>query len=209
MRAFFMGKPVNNRKDEKMKKHGLACTAVLSVAAFMMWTLLPTATVYSQADDPTSSQIQRGYEIAPVPLDLRGKNRALVGLGSYIVNAQAGCNDCHTHPSYVVGGDPFLMQREQINAKQYLSGGRQFGPFTSRNLTPDPDSGLPADLTFNQFLQVMRKGRDFDLLHPQISPLLQVMPWPVFSHMTDRDLAAIYEYLSSIPSLPNNPNPGP
>jgi hypothetical protein len=203
-----MGKPANKRKDEKMKMKGLVWTLVLSVAAFTMWTLLPTAPVYSQADDPTASQIRRGYEIAPVALDLRGRNRALVGLGSYIVNAQAGCNDCHTHPSYAGGGDPFQGQPEQINTKAYLSGGRQFGPFTSRNLTPDPISGLPADLTFNQFLQVLRTGKDFDLVHPQI-PLLQVMPWPVFSHMTDRDIAAIYEYLSAIPSLPDNPNPGP
>src|SRR5262249_28432732 len=121
-----MGRPANKGKDEKMKKKGIVWTLVLSVAAFMMWTWLPTATVYSQADDPTASQIRRGYEIAPVPLDLRGKNRALVGLGSYIVNAQAGCNDCHTHPSYAPGGNPFVVgQREQINAAQYLSGGRQ------------------------------------------------------------------------------------
>jgi hypothetical protein len=25
------------------------------------------------------------------------------------------------------------------------------------------------------------------------------MPWPVYRHMTDRDLRAIYEYLASIP----------
>jgi hypothetical protein len=203
-----IGEPTNKRKDEEMKKKGFVWTLVLSVAAFTMWTLLPTAPVYSQADDPTASQIRRGYEIAPVPLDLRGKNRSLVGLGSYIVNAQAGCNDCHTHPSYAPNMNPFLGQPEGINTTVYLSGGRQFGPFTSRNLTPDPVSGLPADLTFNQFLQVLRTGKDFDLVHPQI-PLLQVMPWPVFSHMTDRDIAAIYEYLSAIPSLPDNPKPGP
>jgi hypothetical protein len=27
------------------------------------------------------------------------------------------------------------------------------------------------------------------------------MPWPVYRHMTDRDLRAIYEYLRSIPSI--------
>jgi hypothetical protein len=59
----------------------------------------------------------------------RGKNPALLGLGSYIVNT-AGCNDCHTHPSYAPGGDPFQGQPEMIDAAQYLSGGRVFGPFT-------------------------------------------------------------------------------
>src|SRR5215470_3666256 len=184
-----------------MEKH----VRVWFVAVAMTCILLPTSA--ARADD--ESRIQRGFDIAPVHLNLKGTNRALVGLGSYIVNAQAGCNDCHTHPSYAPGGDPFLGQPKQINADQYLTGGRQFGPFTSRNLTPDPDTGLPADLTFEQFLQVMRKGTDFDLKHPQISPLLQVMPWPVYGDMTDRDLRAIYEYLSAIPSRPDNPNPGP
>ncbi len=175
------------------------------MAVVMLSTLAPTAPV--GADE--GSQIQRGFQIAPVRLDLKGKNRALVGLGSYIVNAQGGCNDCHTHPSYAPGGDPFLGQPKQVNAAQYLTGGRQFGPFTSRNLTPDPTTGLPADLTFDQFLDVMRKGIDFEQKHPQISPLLQVMPWPVYGDMTDRDLRAVYEYLSAIPSRPDNPNPGP
>jgi hypothetical protein len=39
--------------------------------------------------------------------------------------------------------------------------------------------------------------------------LLQVMPWPPFGKKTDGDLRAIYEYLRAIPSLPDNPNPGP
>jgi hypothetical protein len=31
----------------------------------------------------------------------------------------------------------------------------------------------------------------------------------VIGKKTDRDLTAIYEYLRALPSLPNNPNPGP
>src|SRR5262249_46454229 len=129
-------------------------------AVSMMCTLFPTSAVYSQKDDDEGqqSQIRRGFAIAPVPLNLQGKNRSLLGLGSYIVNAQSGCNDCHTHPAYAAGGDPFLGQPKQVNAAEYLAGGRQFGPFTSRNLTPDPVTGLPADLTFQQFLEVMHKG---------------------------------------------------
>ena len=46
------------------------------------------------------SNIQQGAEIAPVPLDLDGLNPALVRQGSYIVNAQGGCNYCHTAPPY-------------------------------------------------------------------------------------------------------------
>jgi hypothetical protein len=35
--------------------------------------------------------------------------------------------------------------------------------------------------------------------------ILQVMPWPVYSKMTDRDKRAIYEYLSAIPCIPGRP----
>ena len=91
-------------------------------------------------------------------------------------------------------------QPEQINTAGYLAGGTQFGPFTSRNITPDED-GLPAGLTWPEFKRVIRTGHDPDNAHPQFGPLLQVMPWPVYRHMTDRDLQAIYEYLRSIPSI--------
>ena len=53
--------------------------------------------------------------------------------------------------NYEEGGDPFLGQPEQIYAAGYLAGGRPFGPFTSRNLTPN-GNGLPAGLTLDIFI---------------------------------------------------------
>jgi hypothetical protein len=181
----------------KNKPHG-----PLPVAASLALVAVCTA---ARADE---SQIKRGFEIVPagVQLNLAGKNRALVGLGSYLVNT-TGCNDCHTHPAYAPGGNPFAGQPELINAGQYLAGGRTFppSPFVSANITPD-FAGRPAGLTLQQFIQTLRTGHD-----PNDPPreILQIMPWPVFGKKTDRDLTAIYEYLSAIPSLPDNPNPGP
>jgi hypothetical protein len=149
-------------------------------------------------------QILIGYEIAPVPLDLTGKDWALVGLGSYLVNT-TGCNDCHTHPNWTPHGNPYLGQPERINARQYLTGGREFGAITSANITPNK-AGRPAGLTLAGFLEVMRIGHD-----PDDPPgvLLQVMPWPLYRSKTDREMAAMYQYLQAIPSRPDNPNPGP
>ncbi len=158
----------------------------------------------ASATDGEGAKVRIGYEIAPVPLDTRGRNRVLIGLGSYIVNAQSACNDCHTHPSFAPGGDPYQGQPEVINSEEYLAGGRLFGPFKSANLTPDA-FGRPAGLTFPQFVEAIRSGRDPD----GSGRILQVMPWTAFRHMTDRDLRAIYEYLSAIPSRPDNPHPGP
>jgi hypothetical protein len=76
-----------------------------------------------------------------------------------------------------------------------------FGPFTSRNLTPRASDGQPAGLSLEEFKEVMHQGTDFKNRHPQISPLLQVMPWPVYGKMSDRELEAIYEYLKAIPCI--------
>lgn len=152
-----------------------------------------------QGAGPDESEIQQGLAIAPVPLDLQGRNRALVARGSYIVNAQGGCNDCHTWPNFAPNGDPYRGQPKAINATHYLAGGRPFGPFVSRNLTPDPSSTATEEERYAEFVRVMRTGWDPDQLHAPISPLLQVMPWPAYQDMTDRDLKAIFEYLQAIP----------
>jgi hypothetical protein len=75
----------------------------------------------------------------------------------------------------------------------------------SANIRADA-SGKPAGLTFDQFRTTLRTG------HNPFDPpgmLLQIMPWPVFGKKTDFDLRGICEYLSAIPSLPDNPAPGP
>jgi hypothetical protein len=155
-------------------------------------------------DTDSDVRVRIGLRIAPVPLSTHGRNLELVGLGSYLVNAIGGCNDCHTHPSYLPGGDPFQGEATVINTSQYLTGGRQFGPFTSPNLTPDA-YGRPAGLTYEEFAHTLRTGRD----PADPGRVLQVMPWPILRNLSDQDLRAIYEFLRAIPSLPDNPSPGP
>jgi hypothetical protein len=175
-------------------------TAALLAAPFLSQTRVRA----QGGGDSDESRIRRGFEIAPVPLNLDGQNPALVGLGSYIVNGVSECADCHTKlPGYLPGGNPFLGQQpKQIDVANYLRGGRPFpavdptgveNPIKSRNLRPE--NGLPAGLTLDQFIDVMRNGTDYD--HP--GRLLQVMQWPIFQNMTDRDLVAIYSYLSTLP----------
>jgi hypothetical protein len=182
-------------------------------------------------DQSEESRIRRGFDIAPVQLNLDGKNRALVGLGSYIVNAVGDCNGCHSAgptSEFAMGGNPYFLSppfsgNEQINTGTYLGGGRDFGPvgsiphLYSRNLTPDK-SGLPiGGHTYGEFVEIMRHGTDFDHVHPNCTApgmpancllppfngnLLQVMRWPFFKNMTDHELRAIYEYLSAVPCNP-------
>jgi hypothetical protein len=119
-----------------------------------------------------------------------------------------------------------------VNPVTYLGGGRDFGqigPITSstvpphivsRNLTPD-ETGVPAG-GFAEFYQSIRTGVDPDQLHPNCNGttitsncfnppfdgrLLQVMPWPELQELTDRDLLAIYTYLTAIPCVATNGHP--
>jgi hypothetical protein len=116
---------------------------------------------------------------------------------------------------------------KQYNPNTYLGGGSDFGSFgpgpnaeiISRNLTPDK-TGLPeGGETLTDFIQILRTGVDMDHSHPSCSAtitnnclafpfngdLLQVMPWPSFQDMTDRQLTAIYTYLSAVPCLEGGP----
>ncbi len=179
-------------------------------------------------------RVRRGFRLAPVPLNLEHKNCKLVGLGSYLVNA-GNCNDCHSKgpaTQFVTGGNPFFGQPKQVNPATYLGGGRNFGKLAnsgpnapdiiSRNLTPSKKTGLPeGDHTFEEFLEILRTGKDFDHLHPHCSAtittnclagpydgdLLQIMPWPNTQELTKRDIRAIYEYLRAIPCIQGN-DPG-
>ncbi len=179
-------------------------------------------------DDP---RIEQGFDIAPVKLDMDGKDWKLVGLGSYIVNGFASCNDCHsagTATQYLPTGNPYFGLPKQTNPATYLGGGRAFAfpeatfpNIISRNLTPDKTGRPEGGHTFAEFRKIMRTGVDMDHVHPPCSAtvttncltppfdgdLLQVMPWPNYQGLTDHDLRAIYEYLKAVPCVAGPPAP--
>lgn len=151
---------------------------------------------------PEQTRIQTGKNLlsgsaktVPITLNLTGKNSDLVYLGSYIVNAQSGCANCHSCPTYAQGHNPYLGQSKQFNASSYLAGGVPVGGIVSANITPD-SSGKPAGLSLGEFKSLLRTGRD-----PHVpGAVLQVMPWPIFGMMSSHDLDALYEYLRAIPA---------
>ncbi|MGH8137895.1 MAG: hypothetical protein ACREVV_06840 [Steroidobacteraceae bacterium] len=137
---------------------------------------------HEEGDHSDALRAKIGYEIAPVPLDLKGRDRFLVGLGSYLVNAVADCNGCHSAgpaTQYARGGDPYFKGSppQVVNQATYLGGGRDFGPLipgltpsiVSRNLTPDHTGRPEGGHTFAEFRQIMRTGVDLDHMHPNCS----------------------------------------
>lgn len=213
-----------------------AFVAFIGIALSLMSFKTPRAAAGPESErDQDESKVRIGLNIAPVPLNFEHRDRRLVGLGSYIVNAKADCNGCHSQgpaTEYIGPGNPYLLPHpngpytgmQEVNPATYLGGGRDFGPFGSkgelthlysRNLTPDKTGRPEGGHTFEEFLTIMRTGKDYDMVHPNCTgtpdgncllppfngEVLQVMPWPVHQHMTDEDLRAIYEYLSAIPCI--------
>jgi hypothetical protein len=207
------------------------------ISALFCGLMAPPSLVLADNDgDSDVAKIRRGFQIAPVPLNLKGKDWALVGFGSYLVNAVADCNGCHSAgpaTEYAPGANPYFKGNPPtvVNQATYLGGGRNFGALipgtpaiVSRNLTPDRSGRPVGGITFDEFLHILRTGEDRDHLHPNCSAdittncfpaqqpfngdLLQVMPWPELQHLTQHEIRAIYEYLGAIPCIagPSSPS---
>ena len=171
----------------------------LMLLAFAALALTTARVGKGDGGDQPESRARIGFKIAPLSLNLEGKDHHLVGYGSYLVNAVVDCNGCHSTQEYAQGGNHFQGQKPKVvDTTTYLRGGKLFGSVVSRNIRPEIGTGLPAGLTYHQFLSVIRHGTDYD--NP--GELLQVMPWPAFQDMTDEDISAIYMYLWSLPAVP-------
>lgn len=155
----------------------------------------------SAANDPNFDHFVSQFNATVA--DLAPEERAKVGRGSYLVNALAPCNDCHTDDDddgqFDGGLIPFTVD---VSTAAYLAGGVDLGAFFgagsifSRNLTPHDTTGLL--LTEDQFIQVLRFGADFR--RPGGS--LRVPPhFPAEFHMVLDDLKAVHAYLRAIPAV--------
>ena len=162
------------------------------------------------ADDQVfarDTRVEIGFAIADQQGITLDHDNPMQGLGSYLVNANNSCNDCHTQPNFQPGGDPYSRQPKQVPLANYLAGGRLFatpgGNFCSRNVTPAPGTNMPAGLSRADFLYVMRTGcdpQDANFRNPQMCGLLQIMPWPHYQDMKSHELNAMYTYLAALPS---------
>ena len=143
--------------------------------------------------------------------------------GKYLVTAM-GCADCHTpmkmgpngpaaDESRMLSGHP---ESEKLPPPPAPSGpwivsvaavgtawSGPWGVSYTRNLTPDPETGL-GRWTEQQFVETIRNGRH----QGRGRQLLPPMPWPAFRNLSDDDLKAVFAYLRTIPPVRNRvPDP--
>jgi hypothetical protein len=164
---------------------------------------------------PDSLSIARGMAIRPLDEpkadELSSSDYALVGRGSYLVNALAHCSDCHTNPARDF--DKTSPTYLKIKTERHLGGGFAFNVFpglaetlgVARTMAPNlkgESNGFfraePSD--HGRFLAAMTAGwtqaRDGSL---------RTLQWPMpvrnFAWLTPSDLEAIYTYLVTLPVL--------
>lgn len=138
--------------------------------------------------------------------------------GRYVVTT-SGCNDCHTpwtmgpqgpepDMSRQLSGHPediILPDAPQPNGAWIVSvsdtntaWSGPWGVSFTANLTPDRETGL-GKWTLKNFIDTIRTGRHLGSGREILPP----MPIPMYKHMTDEDLEAVFSYLQSIPPIRN------
>jgi mono/diheme cytochrome c family protein len=122
----------------------------------------------------------------------------VLAYGKYMITA-ASCGECHT---------PF--EKGKLVMDLYMGGGRSFGMpgglLTSANITADKETGI-GNWTKEMFIQRFRSYPDSAVAHQKIdfeNEYNTVMPWTMYSGMTDEDLGAIYTYLKTVKPIKNS-----
>jgi mono/diheme cytochrome c family protein len=141
-----------------------------------------------------------GKAMADAPPGVNGiadpAERAIAARGRYLVMT-AGCIGCHARNG-----------SQGPDLTQYLAGGAlkvqtPEGTFVSRNLTPDPDTGI-GRRTDDELKRVLRSGTFAD---GHVVPGT-AMPWPVFSNWSEEDRHAVVVYLRHLkPIVHRIPDP--
>jgi mono/diheme cytochrome c family protein len=120
-------------------------------------------------------------EVQPPPLPSDAP--APVRRGEYLVHI-GNCTGCHTT------ADP---QGRPVPGMLFAGGRvfvRRWGTVASANLTRDP-SGI-GYYDEAQFIRTIRSG------HVGARKLSRTMPYPLYAHLTDNDLKAIFSYLRTL-----------
>ena len=124
------------------------------------------------------------FQKRPLPSDS-------IKYGGYLVNA-AGCVDCHSK-----------TEKGQIKSGTEFGGGMEFnlpkGTLRSPNITADNKNGIGLWSKEN-FIKRFKLYTDKNYQTKQVGLTVDntVMPWVLFSGMTEQDLGAIYSYLRSV-----------
>jgi len=160
-----------------------------------------------KADDQSSMNKYNGYQ-------------SQEAWGEHLV-ASMGCNDCHTpkkmtdhgpdlDSSLLLSGHPAQMPIPDIDRKMVEKKGLAvtdmltawvgpWGVSFAANLTSDP-TGI-GNWQEENFIRAIREGKYKGI--ESARSLMPPMPWPMYKHLTDDELKAIFAFLKSTNPVSN------
>jgi mono/diheme cytochrome c family protein len=117
--------------------------------------------------------------------------------GRYLVEAVAGCMDCHSLHDWSLHDAPATPGMK--GAGQVMSSAAQGlpGRIVAPNLTPDPETGA-GNWSDDALARAIREGIGHDG-----RALFPMMPYERFRHLPDEDVASIVVYLRSLAPVRN------
>jgi mono/diheme cytochrome c family protein len=137
----------------------------------------------------------RLWDEVPTPNLHASTDPKVVAHGRYLVTGPAHCAECHTgsiaeyeasfaskKPPVLAGGSPFR-----------LGPNGNLGTIYSKNLTPDPQTGL-GRYSDPQIARMLRHG-----VRP--NGLASILPLMPYGDMSDEDVVAIISYLRTLPPV--------
>ncbi|HEV7220063.1 MAG TPA: c-type cytochrome [Terriglobales bacterium] len=113
--------------------------------------------------------------------------------GRYIFNNLAGCVDCHSEHDPSKPGAPVIAGME--GAGEVMPFDDLPGRVVAPNITPDPQTGS-GSWTDDQLARAIREGIGHDG-----RTLFPMMPYSMYRHMSDEDLASVVVYIRSLPTV--------
>jgi hypothetical protein len=171
---------------KRFLKRAITVVAVLVVVGFLAFLYaMPPLFIIS----PDSFVEDMRKAAPPVDGIADPTTRAIAERGRTLV-MNTGCIGCHATngaqgpdlTKYLAGGGTKLASKQ--------------GTYISRNLTPDPETGL-SRRTDDDVKRVLRSGTFPD---GHVVPYTS-MPWASFSHWTEEDRHAVVVYLRNLPPV--------
>ncbi len=120
---------------------------------------------------------------------------ARLARGKYLVEAVLDCNHCHS-PADWTKHDAAIPPGMEL-AGQDMGTDPSLGHIVAPNLTPDPETGA-GKWTDDMLARSIREGIGHDG-----RALFSLMPYRLFRHLPDEDVASIIVYLRSLPPAKN------
>lgn len=115
--------------------------------------------------------------------------------GAYLVNSVMGCADCHTPVDPATGA---ALMDKHLGGRQPYEG--PWGIVYGGNITPDTETGI-GDWTEEEIKRALVAGIAKD------GRRLILMPWYVYSSLTQEDADAVVFYLKNVLPAVNNEVP--